>query len=368
MKKILVNAYVARNFGDDLFLKILFDRYPNVNWIIADYVISNGGEVYKKIFKSYKNVKFKNRLIYKYKILKKIKVKLKLIEKNSLLTKYDAGVYIGGSIFMQIPQWKEQYSERVKIINSFYFKNKPYFILGSNFGPYENSKFVDMYKDLFTKCKDVCFRDKYSYEIFKELENVRMQLDIVFQLKPQKVEKIKNSIGVSLIDLDSVPKLKQYEEMYIKKIRELIILLVDNKKTIKLFSFCEHLGDMKIIKKVINLLDEKYLQKIEIVNYQGDIINFLRKFEEMENIIGTRFHACILSQVFEQGLFPIIYSDKTYNALKDIDLCNEYIYINKIEELDVMQVLNCIDNNKINNKNILKQSEKQFEILDNYLL
>ena len=36
MKQILVKAYLANNLGDDLFLKVLFDRYPNIRWIIED--------------------------------------------------------------------------------------------------------------------------------------------------------------------------------------------------------------------------------------------------------------------------------------------------------------------------------------------
>ena len=46
MKKILVNAYTSLNFGDDLFLKILFDRYPNVKWILP-----RGGKIYKNLLK-----------------------------------------------------------------------------------------------------------------------------------------------------------------------------------------------------------------------------------------------------------------------------------------------------------------------------
>ena len=46
MKKILLNAYINLNFGDDLFLKILFDTYPDVTW-----VLTKGGKKYKEIFK-----------------------------------------------------------------------------------------------------------------------------------------------------------------------------------------------------------------------------------------------------------------------------------------------------------------------------
>ena len=87
----------------------------------------------------------------------------------------------------------------------------------------------------------------------------------------------------------------------------------------------------------------------------------------MENIIGTRFHACILSQVFNQGLYPIIYSDKTYNVLKDIKLDKHYKYIKDINMLDVDELITILPANKINNVNLFKEAEEQFKGLDNYV-
>ena len=125
---------------------------------------------------------------------------------------------------------------------------------------------------------------------------------------------------------------------------------------------------MERLIEILEEIDEKYKVNIEVISYNGDIDGFLNKFESMENILGTRFHACILSQVFNQGLYPIIYSNKTINVLKDIGLNNEYIHINEIENLDPVHVLNKINNNKIKNDNkIFEDSEKQFEVLDRYV-
>ena len=120
MKKVLVNAYSAKNFGDDLFLKILFDRYSDVQWILRDYSIHNGVNEYKRVLKEYKNIKYKNILTSKYKIINKFKVKFNINPSvKNMVNKYDAGIYIGGSIFMQIPQWRNQYKYRKDLINQF---------------------------------------------------------------------------------------------------------------------------------------------------------------------------------------------------------------------------------------------------------
>lgn len=57
---ILVCAYFANNLGDDLFLKILIERYPNVKWELL-----TANRNYKKLFKDLKNV----NIIYSYRDL-----------------------------------------------------------------------------------------------------------------------------------------------------------------------------------------------------------------------------------------------------------------------------------------------------------
>lgn len=352
MKKILVVAYFAKNFGDDLFLKILFERYGNIEWTIDAY-----DKDYRKVFYRYKNVNIINTIFYK--IAKKLRM-----EKLSY-NKYDAVVFIGGSIFMEIENWKHTYANWQKILK--FFNKKPIFIAGCNFGPFKSEEFFEKYKNLFGKCRDICFRDKYSYDLFSYLDNVRLAPDIVFQLKTKKVERIKNSLGISVIDLKERKELLEYQQLYINKIVDIIKEAINRKIKITLFSFCKKEGDMEIIKEITDKIDNKYNNYINIENYDGDIEGFLDKFESMENIIGTRFHACILSQVFGQGLYPIIYSNKTYNVLKDINLRDEYTYIQDLESLNEKHVLDIISKNKIKDDKIFFEAERQFEVLDEYV-
>lgn len=352
MKNILVKAYLVKNFGDDLFLKVLFDRYNKTNWIL-----DTNDKEYKEIFNKYNNVNIIKSSFFK--ILRKLNLH------NIYYRKYDAVIYIGGSIFMQLDIWKKQYKEKVILFNL--FKDKPKYILGANFGPFKDKFFWEKHRELFNKCKDICFRDEYSYDLFKDLENVRMAPDIVFQLKPTYVDKIKNSIGISLINLKNRDKLSEYNDKYKNKIKEVVEELIDNGKLITFFSFCEEEGDKEVIKEIFDIIDEKYKGLINIENYNGNIDEFLSKFERMENIIGTRFHACILSQVFGQGLYPLIYSDKTYNVLSDIGLDKEYLYIKNIEELSSRRILEVINDNKIQDRKICIEAEKHFIVLDNYI-
>lgn len=354
MKKIFVDAYLGLNLGDDLFLKILFDRYNNVQWYLNTDDIR-----YRKLFSNYTNVIIKNNLVEK--VLRKFRLEI------ASYKKYDAGILIGGSVFMQNHTWKSNYRNSSKLINSFNEQNKPYFIIGCNFGPYKDKKFIELYKNLFLKCTDVCFREIFSYNLFSNLKNIRIAPDVVFQLKCSNIKKVKNSIGISIINLKNRKDLDIYENEYKVKIKEIVQLLIDNGKEVTFFSFCKQEGDMEAIEAIMNKIDNKYKHLVKVVSYEGNMDKFLSVFETMENIIGSRFHSCILSQVFQQGIYPIIYSDKTYNMLKDIGLNNEYIYIKEIDSLNPKHVLEVINNNKVNNTSIFLESEKQFKELDKYI-
>lgn len=366
MKNILVNGYFGMNFGDDLFFKILFDRYPNVKFnFYNNYYLKSYYEFYKTIFKGYDNVTVK-----KYNGIRRYLDKVNMLQaaNNIQFSKYDANIFIGGSIFMEKTNKGRNAREKQSIYDYFFKKDKPVYILGCNFGPYNSQEFKEGYEKVFSKCKDVCFREEHSYSLFNEINTVRVAPDIVFSLKHKKINKIKDSIGISLIDIRDRDGLSEISHKFEEKIELLTKKFIDKGKNITFFSFSEEEGDLVAINNIIKKLDCKYKQKIKVCNYSGDINEFLGEFASQENIIGCRFHSVILSQVFDQGVYPLIYSDKTYNVINDIKLDRYYKYIKDINSLDINEVIQQIDNNKIKDKSIFNNAEKQFEKLDEFLV
>lgn len=51
MKRIMINAYTTFNLGDDLFIKVLCERYPNTEFILY------APKEYKINFKNSSNLK-----------------------------------------------------------------------------------------------------------------------------------------------------------------------------------------------------------------------------------------------------------------------------------------------------------------------
>lgn len=364
MKKILVDAYLEVNLGDDLFLKILSERYTEhlLEIRVNDY------DTYKDIFSNYKNIIIKKRTIfdklsYRYKIFSKISAKLHSI-------KYDAYVIIGGSIFIEGKEWQNKYNERNYRVKYFNKSSKPTFILGCNFGPYESGEFKHCYYNLFNECKDVCFRDSKSYHMFKELKNVRYESDIVFQLSCKKSTKISDTIGISVINLINRDIMEIVNANYISKLKEIIRYFIDREKQVVLLSFCEKEGDLDIIKVIMK--DMKDVEsKIKVYNYKNNIDKYLNDISQLENIIGIRFHSVILSQIFNQGIYPIIYSQKTVNTLNDLQLNNYMSSINEVDKLDTEEVFTNICNNKIqltDLNEVILSSKRQFMYLDKFLI
>lgn len=290
--QIYLNAYLEKNFGDDLFVKIIVDRYKNHTF----YAISN----------SYKTID--NLQIYKNTLKMRILNKLGLKEKVYINSK-DISVSIGGSMFIE----GLSPIERKKI-----YGNNPYYILGSNFGPYKTEKFYKKGYELFKNAEDVCVRDKYTYNLFKDLPNVRYAPDIVFTLDTSKIKisEEKKAI-ISVIDCEN--KLgKQYQEKYENMIKEMIKFFIENGYKVALMSFCKRENDEIAIERILNNLDENTKQQVQKYFYDGNVEEALNYIAQSQIIVGTRFHANILGLLLRKTVIPIIYSNKTTEFLKDI--------------------------------------------------
>lgn len=361
-KRILVYAYFAKNVGDDLFLKVLFDRYPHVKWELL-----TANRNYRKVFKDYPQVK----IIYSY---REVKIGRKyynlFFTLNDLFLKYkkyDAIVSIGGSIFMQNDGWKKKLSNRKHIVKNFRLRDKKAFILGANFGPFKDEKFIEKYRGFFNQYNDICFRDSYSYHMFKDLSNVRMASDVVYNLEVNKKSRLEQSVGISTINLQSRSELKKYNQYYNEKIVSLIESYSEAGYKVKLFSFCENEGDLKGINHIKNKVSEKYRCKIETISYTGNLNSFLKEFQRCKIIIGTRLHSLILAMLNNQYFYPLIYNEKTSNILSDLGIENIGCHIKDIKKMDVHKVISKAGVTKLNSNQVFLSADMQFQKLDKFI-
>lgn len=343
-KRVLVWAYLNKNLGDDLFIKILSERYPEI-----DIYIINAE---KKNLEPFEGTNVKN-ISYKETIRK--------------LKNFDAFIDIGGSIFQFDTSTLGNLKKKILLSGMLRIVNKPSFIIGSNFGPYNKKISIIATKLYFKIAKDVCLRDSTSYEIFKAMKNVRMAPDIVFSMKNTSENRKKEmTVGISMIDLSDRKKLKNNNQIYANKMIDLSNKLIELGYKVSLVSFCSSEGDTLILDNIYKKINRK--DKVEKLYYNGKINEFLNKFCDLNSMVSCRFHSFILSQIYNQSTYPIIYSDKLVNVLNDIGLDKEYCYIENIDKLNIDRVINILESdNKVNIDKIANDANRQFTELDIFI-
>lgn len=343
---IYLKAFIDKNLGDDLFIDIVTKRYPNEKFLIdarAKYLNNENLIFYKKNTFN----KLLGKILYTCSLSK-------INYETFVSKKCDLSVMIGGSMFIEE---SSKYIEKLK---------KPLFIIGSNFGPYRTEKFLRKNKKILSSAYDICFRDKKSFDLFKELNNVRYSTDIVFSYKNPNIKISEDKkVVISIIDCDFKAKElgNNYREDYENKIIEFIEFFNSRNYEVILMSFCKAQGD----EIAINRIMKKTSTNVSKYYYIGDIEKALEIIASSSIVIGTRFHANILGLLYHKTIIPISYSNKTHNILKDLEYKGKILDIKNIKDFDISSLTDEDLKYKIDISNQITQANAHFEKLDEYV-
>lgn len=366
MKKMMINAYTEFNLGDDLFIKVLCERYPNTRFMII------APRLYKLVFKDLKNLKVYASDSVLFRGINYVFRKLKL--HNNFLQKFlsdqsDGTVHIGGSIFMQGEHWKE-YVENVEAMRN---KSKPYYLMGANFGPYTDEEYVQVHRRIFPEYTDISFREQYSYDMFKDLGNVRLAPDIIFQLKVDQGQASSASgtatgqtIAISVIKPSS-KNLNGFDNLYYEKMKDVAIYFIKQGYAVHFMSFCQHEGDQEAIGQILGLIPAEYQEQTHVHLYKTNMDEILAALAGASCIVASRFHAMILGWVFNKPVFPVAYSKKMINVMEDAYFSGKYTDFAHLAELTPEEVYESMATNRLDVTLQANQAEKHFEQLDTYL-
>ena len=319
---------------------------------------------------SIKNLKILYRIPKIDGIFKKLNLKLSLNAYMQRLISFfcDVIINIGGSIFIQDDSWEYKLALYKKRI----IKNKPFYIIGSNFGPFSKNKFLFEYRKIFKQVTDICFRDSVSYSYFNLMKNIRYSTDIVFLLENEgKVlnYKINNYVLISLIDLSRRNTLDKFQEIYLEKMFESSKFFIRKGMNIVLIGFCKNEGDSRAIRKLKAKFSDYEQKYITEYIYKGNIRETLSIISNSKYIIASRFHAMILGLLYKKKVLPIIYSKKSMNLINDIEFNSVFFTIEDINQLSTKFLEKFINSDY--NISIRKQidlANDQFKYLDKKLL
>lgn len=350
-KRTFVDAYTGHNVGDDLFLKILFERYPNNSFLLC------GDKGYKKKLESYKNVYVVSRTPFF--LYNKICWLLKwyaLGAENIIASLCENAIEIGGSLFIE---------PSVPVLCYGAYKKLPYVIMGANFGPYKSESYLERCHDFIKKAKKVCFREQKSYETFKGLKNTSVAPDIAFNLKMSHVKSDKQ-LFVSVMDFSICnTKNAMYQCAYEKFLLDMANHYLKKGWKIVLCSFCEQEGDEKVVQRLYHELQMD--ENIECIFYKDDLQEIITSIQKSEKIIATRFHSMIIGLNAGNKVYPICYSNKTKNVLEDLGLSDYILEIQKLGEIKIEQIEAC----QLSQETLAQirvQAEKQFEGVEKCLM
>ncbi|WP_262316607.1 polysaccharide pyruvyl transferase family protein [Lacticaseibacillus parakribbianus] len=363
LKKVYVNAYFRKNVGDDLFLYVLSSRYPSVNFV-ADVP-----KKYQETLTSISNLKMRNATKKTF-IARKLLASIPWIPFVSGAMKYDAIIEIGGSIFMQAPGKPGISGLR----NAFTRKSIPYFVIGSNFGPYEDNRFVSGYNVLFKKTGGVVFRDSYSAKLFDASYKISVAPDVVFGINPETLG-FKLGGGTGLLIAVPVDLARKGESLadqrlaskYEKCMARLIAGHVRSGHRAVILCFCSDENDEEAANRIFEMLDKREKEFTSIVNYQS-VDQIFSLFSNADYLLSSRYHSMILGWVFGVPQLVIPYSLKTEHVRAELWKSQYSLspqnFIENIDSVDLRN-FNTMDSKLVNV--LRKKSSGQFKYTDRAL-
>lgn len=359
MKRVFLDCIYEKNLGDDLLIKTVCDRYKNTLFIFPSYF----HDISKNNISNLKIIKVNE---YIYRLLRKVCFKfnkMNVIDKQ-IIKKCDYVITVGGSMFVE-------YNKNSKDYKFTWYENlkKPYFIIGVNIGPiYTKEYLLNLKSSAIQNARDVCVRDKKSYEMVKDMKNVRCGSDMIFSydVSQYKENNHTNKVIISVINCER--KRNQMKHVDSQKYEEIILQLISYFQSkdyeIELISFCKEEGDEETINEIINKSDNK---DISFYFYDGNIDETIAELNTASIIVGTRFHANILGLLLGKTIIPIIYNDKTKNLLDDIHFKGKYIDMEHLNQFDIKSLTNNDLTYKCNISRQIKEAQKHFKVLDNIL-
>lgn len=297
--RIYTVAYLDRNLGDDLMLRLMAKSMPQHDF-------------YLYIDKRSNMIPFMN--------LKNVHSTDIAFDKSFDPKKFDGVVVIGGSIFMLLRRLYaiERLRDKIPVFRKIRKAGLPLATVGCNLGPFRDAWCERVACLELGMSGHITVRDSKSFETMKKHGyNVRLFPDMLFSLDvpyapPTHREKI---LGISAYRSTMLGGecMDYYESM-----AETADCFVD--KTggeIRLFAFdCEGENDICAAYTIRRLM--KHKRSCEIVVYDGDTDEFINKFDGCSSMIAARFHSMVLAQIMGIPVLPMVYSNKMTDTLDDL--------------------------------------------------
>ncbi len=328
--KILLEAYLARNFGDDLFVMLLARHYHEHEFYLIDDENRGAAIIHS------------NHLHNLHSIAKQ--------EVAQFIHEFGAYIFVGGDFY---PPYID-YDGRCDRIGRIKENGGRVFVLGASlYNHYPEDSLPDVNR-FFNMVDVVSFRDKASYEQCKHLFprvcaydtcDMAFTLSDQFPPKPFDITHIEN-LGISVRRKMNgtqteyatyIGEMAETAETHLKRSRE-------NRVTFLAFSTCEY-DDRDTADDIIALIDEPVRDRIRIVAYSRDVMAFIEQIGVCDAMICTRFHSLCMALILSKPFAVINYEAKIENLLSDLKY--EGLMVSYGESITGEELLDSIKSNRV---------------------
>ena len=351
---ILVSAFLERNFGDDLMIRILADRFPGHTFYLRCDTLEN--------FVSFETTQ-----------------NIRRIGENEDFSRFGIHVTIGGSVVRietksRFLIYLRSFRSQKKFFSQF---PRSYFI-GGNLGPFLNKTAQWMACQIISSYTAMSLRDEWSCEFVKKRLKTPVQLrpDIAFSIpghmlgEPAK-EKRPPVLGITALNFFQDNNNNYHLNRFLAKAADEFIARADSGKLkakvrVKIFVFCAGFcNDYPSAYDIMENIGGR--GNVEIIAHTGNGDNILRELRECTHMIPVRFHGAIMSLRLGIPFVPVIYDRKIDHMLDDFGYDRTRLNFQEISKYDpaktVAELLR-MDAFALDDK-VFQRAGEHFDIINN---
>lgn len=299
---VLLEAYLERNFGDDLFVTLLINRYRNHRFYLLDDR--------KKGYALVGDSRFGNVCLITEE------------EAFSDMQKFGAYLLVGGDFYHA----NGDYHARVRRAKAIHENGGYVLILGASLYKTYPADRLPFVQEFFRFVDVMTLRERTSYAQCEALmpdSCALLSSDMAFTLASEYGKKQERK-GIRKLGISVRRKMDGTEEqfkVYCKTITDVTMAHLnaneDNRVCFLALS-TSGFDDRDVIDQIRGLLPHGMNNRIDEIEYSRDVYSFMDEVSTCDALICTRFHSLCLALIQEKPFYPINYEAKVENLLKDI--------------------------------------------------
>lgn len=325
--KILLDSYVAENFGDDLLVSIVCKRYPQHEfWLTCsnDYLDRLGspsnlhalGPISSPQRPLHVRAGDKLRLL-----LGHPRRRFANLIKSGI---FDMYLLLGGSLFIENDEPTQKGREAELRLAARSLRSSG--LIDCNFGPYKTQGYRDRHEAIFCEMSFISFRDSQSYEIFRHIPGCTYGADLAFSLADVPCQQVPGvtatgpaHLAILPIDPGTREDLSESAITYFDALERLAREHLRELNTdVVLIACCEAEGDLRACAELRRRLSDVSDRVAILPDSTPSLV--IDTIVSASMVIASRFHAIAVALAADLPVIALSYSAKIDNALQDLGI------------------------------------------------